>query len=169
MQYLDLSENRLTGELPANLSCSNQLGYADISNNLIVGRLPSCIQSNSSTRVVLSSGNCLNSGDFGFQHPNSYCNQGALAAVLPSANKISGSKSNLGLIFAIVGGVIAGAVLVGLLVFLIFKKQRPEDRESNNIFSTPSAGKSLVQVASRSPAEASKKDLFSTFSSCVIC
>ncbi|CAL9159151.1 unnamed protein product [Musa hybrid cultivar] len=153
-QYLDLSENRLTGKLPANLSCSKQLGYVDISNNLIVGGLPPCIQSNSSTRVVLSSGNCLNSGDFGFQHPSSYCNQGALAAVLPSANKISGSKSNLGLIFAIVGGVIAGAVLVGLLVFLIFKKLRPEDREANNIFSTPSAGKSLVQVASRSPAEA---------------
>ncbi|KAJ8505686.1 hypothetical protein OPV22_006572 [Ensete ventricosum] len=158
VQYLDLSENRLTGELPANLSCSNRLGYADISNNLIVGGLPSCIQSNSSTRLVLSSGNCLNSRAFGFQHPSSYCNQGALAAVLPSANKISGSKSNLGLIFAIVGGVIAGTVLVGLLVFLIFKKLRsklrPEDREANNFFSTPSAGKYVVQVASRSPAEA---------------
>ncbi|KAG6481312.1 probable LRR receptor-like serine/threonine-protein kinase At1g14390 [Zingiber officinale] len=156
MQYLDLSENRLTGEVPANSSCSINLSYVDISNNLIVGRLPSCIQSNSSNRVVLSSGNCLSAVDLGFQHPNTYCNQGALAAVLPSANKISGSKSNLGLIFGIVGGAICGAVLVGLLGFLIFRKMRSakDEEDTRNIFEKTNVGKSFVHVAPRSPLDA---------------
>ncbi|CAL9081540.1 unnamed protein product [Musa textilis] len=153
MQYLDLSGNRMTGEVPANLSCGSQLAYVDISDNLLVGGLPSCIQANSSNRVVLSSGNCLNSDDFELQHPNSYCNQGAMAAILPSANKISGSKSKLGLILGIVGGVVAGAVLIGLLVFLLFRKIRTEDAEVGT-FHTPTAGKSPMQVAPRSPAEA---------------
>ncbi|CAL9202449.1 unnamed protein product [Musa hybrid cultivar] len=153
MQYLDLSGNRMTGEVPANSPCGSQLAYVDISDNLLVGGLPSCIQANSSNRVVLSSGNCLNSDDFELQHPNSYCNQGAMAAILPSANKISGSKSKLGLILGIVGGVVAGAVLIGLLVFLLFRKIRTEDAEVST-FHTPTAGKSLMQVAPRSTAEA---------------
>lgn len=156
MQYLDLSENRLTGEVPANSSCSIELSYVDISNNLIVGGLPPCIQSNSSNRVVLSSGNCLSAVDFGFQHPNSYCNQGALAAVLPSATKISGSKSNLGLIFGIVGGAICGAVLVGSLGFVIFRKMRNANDEeaTRSIFEKTNVGKSFVHVAPRRPSDA---------------
>ncbi|WOK93905.1 hypothetical protein Cni_G02606 [Canna indica] len=155
VQYLDISDNKLTGEVPANLSCSSGLGYVDISNNRFVGGLPSCIQSNSSNRVVAIAGNCLNTLDSGFQHPSSYCNQGAIAAsVLPSANRISGSKSKLGLILGIVGGIIAGLVLVGLLGLLIFKKTRAENPEVSSIFQTPSAGKSLVQHSPRSPAAA---------------
>lgn len=110
----------------------------------------------------------MNLDDFELQHPNSYCNQGAMAAILPSANKISGSKSKLGLILGIVGGVVAGAVLIGLLVFLLFRKIRTEDAEVST-FHTPTAGKSLMQVAPRSTAEASKKDLCDLFSSFVAC
>ncbi|RWW26127.1 hypothetical protein GW17_00009518 [Ensete ventricosum] len=162
MQHLDLSGNRMTGEVPANLSCGSQLLYVDISDNLLVGGLPSCIQANSSNRVVLISGNCLNSDDFELQHPNSFCNQGAMPAILPSANKISGSKSKLGLILGIVGGVIAGAVLIGLLVLLLFRKIRTEDAEVNNTFHSPTAGKSLMQVAPRSTAEAMEISLSCT-------
>ncbi|KAG6538331.1 hypothetical protein ZIOFF_003446 [Zingiber officinale] len=75
---------------------------------------------------MLNSENCLSAvaGDLGIQHPNSYCNQGAVYTVLPSANKINGSKSSLGVISGIVGAVICGAVLAGFLGFMIFRKMR---------------------------------------------
>ncbi|THU45309.1 hypothetical protein C4D60_Mb02t16480 [Musa balbisiana] len=94
IHYLDLSDNTLTGQIPSNVSCGSVLGFVDVTNNLLVGGLPSCMRSNSSNRMVLSSGNCLDVGGMGYQHPNAYCNGAAFAAVLPPANKISGSKSN---------------------------------------------------------------------------
>lgn len=162
LQYLDLSENRLTGEVLVNFSCSLELSYVDISNNLIVGSLPQCIQSNSSNRIVLNSGNCLSAvaGDLGFQHPNSYCNQGAVYTVLPSANKINGSKSSLGAISGIVGGIICGAVLVGFLGFLIFRKTRSAadgQEDTLSSFEKTNARKSYARVAPRSPEDASEK------------
>ncbi|XP_010915091.1 probable LRR receptor-like serine/threonine-protein kinase At1g14390 isoform X1 [Elaeis guineensis] len=155
IRYLDLSGNQLTGQLPANLSCSSGLGYVDISNNLLMGGLPTCIRSNSSSLVVLNSGNCMASGDSSYQHSNSYCNDGALAAILPPADHKSRSKSKLGLIFGIVGGVVGGAVLLGLLVFLVSRRVRAATNPESSMFQKPIAGKTLVQVSpGRTPADA---------------
>lgn len=79
---------------------------------------------------------------------------------MPSATKISGSKSNLGLIFGIVGGAICGAVLVGSLGFVIFRKMRNANDEeaTRSIFEKTNVGKSFVHVAPRRPSDASEKD-----------
>ncbi|XP_072965510.1 probable LRR receptor-like serine/threonine-protein kinase At1g14390 [Typha angustifolia] len=152
IQYLDFSSNKLTGQLSANLSCGARLRFIDISNNLLIGALPSCISSNTSNWVVLDSGNCLSSGDPKYQHPNSYCNEVALAAVLPPPKDNSGSKSNLGLILGIVGGIIGGAVLLGFLMMIVLRRARADHPEVG-ILQKPNAGKASIQVAPRTPAD----------------
>ncbi|CAL9102033.1 unnamed protein product [Musa textilis] len=153
IQYLDLSHNTFTGEIPSNVSCGDELGFIDITNNHLVGGLPSCMRSNTSTRVVLSSGNCLNAGDLKHQHSDAYCNDAAFAAVLPPANKISGSKSNVGVMLGIAGGVVVGAALLLLLVFLAFRRARVEEQKAIAL-PKPVATKSLAQDSTRTPAEA---------------
>lgn len=126
IHYLDLSRNQLAGELPVNLACSNRLSFVDISNNLLVGSLPTCIQANSSGLEVVSSGNCLTSGDLKYQHPSSYCNPGALAAVLPPIGQKAQSKSKLSLIVGIAAAVVGGAAVLGILLLLVFKRGKAE-------------------------------------------
>lgn len=159
VQYLDLSKNKFTGALPTKLACGDKLGFVDISSNLLVGELPSCIVSNSSTRVVFSSANCLILKGSGYQHPKSYCSRDPLAAILPPARREEEEpKNKLGLILGIVGGIIGGAMLVGLLVFLVFKKARPENVESVKLpkLVPIKAMKTTCQVSPRTPADASK-------------
>ncbi|XP_018674424.2 probable LRR receptor-like serine/threonine-protein kinase At1g14390 isoform X1 [Musa acuminata AAA Group] len=153
IRYLDLSHNTFTGEIPSNVSCGEELRFIDITNNHLVGGLPSCMRSNTSTRVVLSSGNCLNAGDLRHQHSDAYCNDAAVAAVLPPASKISGSKSNVGVILGIAGGVVVGAALLLLLVFLAFRRARVEEPKVIAL-PKPVATKSLAQDSTRTPAEA---------------
>ncbi|XP_064986199.1 probable LRR receptor-like serine/threonine-protein kinase At1g14390 isoform X1 [Musa acuminata AAA Group] len=153
IRYLDLSHNTFTGEIPSNVSCGEELRFIDITNNHLVGGLPSCMRSNTSTRVVLSSGNCLNAGDLRHQHSDAYCNDAAVAAVLPPASKISGSKSNVGVILGIAGGVVVGAALLSLLVFLAFRRARVEEPKVIAL-PKPVATKSLAQDSTRTPAEA---------------
>lgn len=157
IQYLDLSHNKLTGQLPQTLNCGNSISFLDISNNMLSGTLPSCMVSNSSNRVVNFSWNCLNSVDLKNQHPNSYCNEGALAAVLPPPNDVSTSKkSNTSLIVGIVGGILGGVVIIAILVGIVLKKVKKEGQfEGGNVFK-PKEGKSLAQKSSRTPAEKSK-------------
>ncbi|CAL9767308.1 unnamed protein product [Musa acuminata subsp. burmannicoides] len=153
IHHLDLSDNTLTGQIPSNVSCGSVLGFVDVTNNLLVGGLPSCMRSNSSNRMVLSSGNCLDVGGTRFQHPNAYCNGAAFAAILPPANKISGSKSNVGAILGIAGGVVVGAALLGLLVFLVFRSSRTVESKAIVLYK-PEAAKSLPQDTTKTPAEA---------------
>ncbi|XP_020088179.1 probable LRR receptor-like serine/threonine-protein kinase At1g14390 [Ananas comosus] len=152
IKYLDLSQNRLTGQLPANLACSNSISFVDLSYNLLSGALPSCINSNSSSRVVIDSWNCLSSSDLRYQHSSGYCNQGALAAILPPPSERSGSKSNLSLILGIVGGIIGGVALLGLLIVLVLRNISAHHPESS-LFAKPIARKPLGQVSSKTPAE----------------
>uniref|UniRef100_A0A6V7QQH2 Protein kinase domain-containing protein n=1 Tax=Ananas comosus var. bracteatus TaxID=296719 RepID=A0A6V7QQH2_ANACO len=125
IKYLDLSQNRLTGQLPANLACSNSISFVDLSYNLLSGSLPSCINSNSSSRVVIDSWNCLSSSDLRYQHSSGYCNQGALAAILPPPSERSGSKSNLSLII----GHISQAVRIGALEVMPYRTFTMEELE----------------------------------------
>ncbi|XP_074558772.1 putative LRR receptor-like serine/threonine-protein kinase At1g14390 [Curcuma longa] len=157
MQHLDLSDNKITGQIAGHVSCSNVLEFVDLSNNLLVGGLPSCLGSNTSSRVVLTTGNCLNAGDLRNQHPNVYCDGAALAAVLPPANKISGSKSNVGVILGIFGGVIGGVALLGLLIFLVFRRARSNEPPNAIVLHKPIAAKSLAQDTPRSPIDAGFK------------
>ncbi|ONK66446.1 uncharacterized protein A4U43_C06F8120 [Asparagus officinalis] len=155
VQYLDLSKNRFSGALPPKLSCGDKLEYVDISRNLLVGGLPSCLVSNSSSRVVLDSWNCMKSMGSKSQHPSSYCSRDPLAAILPpSREKVEGSKSNLGLILGIIGGVIGSAAILALLVFLVFKKVRSEDEENVKLVKLPKpVAKTSVHVSPRTPAD----------------
>jgi hypothetical protein len=160
IQYLDLSHNKLSGQLPNTLQCGNSISFLDISNNMLSGTLPSCMVSNSSNRVVDFSWNCLNSVSVDLkyqqqQYPNSYCNEGALAAVLPPPNDVSTSKkSNTSLIVGIVGGISGGVAIIAIFVGIVLKKAKKEGQfEGGNVFIKPKEGKSLPQKSSRTPAE----------------
>ncbi|KAJ0988056.1 hypothetical protein J5N97_006412 [Dioscorea zingiberensis] len=154
IQYLDLSGNGLTGAFPASVACADELGYVDVSNNLLTGGLPLCLRSNSSKIFVLNSGNCFIGGDPKYQHSGSYCNQGALAAVLPPVEKKSGSKSQLGLILGIVGGIIGGAVVVSLLLFVALRRMKQETfAYDGKLLKKSDPGLPSIQVAPRTPAE----------------
>lgn len=104
---------------------------------------------------MIDSWNCLSSSDLRYQHSSGYCNQGALAAILPPPSERSGSKSNLSLILGIVGGIIGGAALLGLLIVLVLRNISAHHPESS-LFAKPIARKPLGQVSSKTPAEKSK-------------
>nr|CAD1843077.1 unnamed protein product [Ananas comosus var. bracteatus] len=102
LEFLDLSGNTLSGQIPTDLCCGGRLRFVNISDNLLIGALPSCFRTDSLNRVVIAKANCLD--DSKYQRPISYCNQGALAANLPSHEEKSGSRRKFGLLFGIVGG-----------------------------------------------------------------
>ncbi|XP_020572567.1 probable LRR receptor-like serine/threonine-protein kinase At1g14390 [Phalaenopsis equestris] len=153
LQYLDLSANKLQGAFPATLSCGKDLNFVNISSNLLVGSLPPCIRHNSSNLLVLNSWNCLSTADLIYQHPNSYCMKKPLAAVLPDSNKKAGSKSKLGLILSLVGGIIGLVLLFGLLLLLFIRKVKPEINGVKSLHRTIDDSKSIFS-AKRTPADA---------------
>ncbi|MQL70609.1 hypothetical protein Taro_002924 [Colocasia esculenta] len=141
IRQLDLSENVLAGSLPANLSCGAGLEFVDISGNRLVGTLPACIRANSSRLVVLDAWNCLTTADSRYQHRSSYCNEGAIAAVMPRASKKSSPfKNKLGFILGIVGGIAGAALVLGLVLILITKNRRRNNADTGDV-SKPAAGK----------------------------
>ncbi|PPR87044.1 hypothetical protein GOBAR_AA33642 [Gossypium barbadense] len=57
---LNLASNMLSGSLGYyNLTCGNNLEFVDISDNRLTGSLPSCLNSESGNKVVNFSGNCI--------------------------------------------------------------------------------------------------------------
>ncbi|MCL7049802.1 hypothetical protein MKW94_008974 [Papaver nudicaule] len=133
IEYLSLAGNQLTGTFPADVSCAAALGYVDLSHNLLSGKLPSCIESNSSSRVVLYSWNCLSDGNLKYQNPNSFCHEEALAVKPPFRVQEKGSSGiKLGLIFGIVGGAVGGMAILGMLVFIIFRRKGRQEAENNS-------------------------------------
>ncbi|XP_058110784.1 probable LRR receptor-like serine/threonine-protein kinase At1g14390 isoform X2 [Magnolia sinica] len=133
IQYLNLAGNKLTGVLATDVSCGNQLGFVDLSRNLLVGGLPLCIYSNSSKRTVSYSWNCLSSGDLRYQHPYRFCQKEvALAAVMPPLRNKS-SKSKLGLIIGIAGGVVGGVAALAILVWVILTRVGAKRAENGGL------------------------------------
>ena len=49
----------LSGSLPDELSCGDKLGFVDLSSNKLIGQLPSCLNSTSDKRYVKIGGNCF--------------------------------------------------------------------------------------------------------------
>lgn len=122
IQYLNMAGNKLTGSLPKTATCNEELRYIDLSDNLLTGSLPSCISSNSSNKVVLYSGNCLSSVNSANQHPFSFCNNEGAFAANPTGTKKRTSKSNLGLVIGIGVAIAGGLLIIGILLWLIFRK-----------------------------------------------
>ncbi|KAL5761846.1 hypothetical protein ACOSP7_018110 [Xanthoceras sorbifolium] len=122
IEYLNLAENRLSAALPVNISCSAKLHFIDISHNLLIGKLPSCIGLNSTNRTVISSWNCLSSGNSRYQHPYSFCHKEALAVKPPVKSEEQNSSIKLGLILGIIGGVIGVVVVSAMLVLVLLRR-----------------------------------------------
>ncbi|XP_031401283.1 probable LRR receptor-like serine/threonine-protein kinase At1g14390 [Punica granatum] len=131
VQYINLAENQLGGTIRINLSCSGNLTYVDISHNLLVGKLPPCMSSNITNRTVITSWNCLSSGDRKYQHSDSYCRKEALA-VQPQTGSSTTKKEariKLGLILGIIGGTVVATAALGLLILCIIR--RAKERRSS--------------------------------------
>lgn len=71
ISYLNLASNMFSGSFPE-LKCGSSLGFVDISNNKLTGELPSCLDRISDKRVVKFGGNCLSIDDRD-QHQESHC------------------------------------------------------------------------------------------------
>ncbi|KAG0502372.1 hypothetical protein HPP92_002444 [Vanilla planifolia] len=144
LRYLNLSSNKFKGSLPLNLLCGVDLNFVDLSGNLLMGRLPSCIKSNSSSLIVLTSWNCFSAVDSRFQHPNSYCSVKPLAAVFPVTKNKERPKTNLGLMLSLLGGILGGVVVIGLLTFLVIGKVKSENNVVTSVYK-PKSKNILVQ------------------------
>ncbi|KAG0498118.1 hypothetical protein HPP92_002809 [Vanilla planifolia] len=144
LRYLNLSSNKFKGSLPLNLLCGVDLNFVDLSGNLLMGRLPSCIKSNSSSLIVLTSWNCFSAVDSRFQHPNSYCSVKPLAAVFPVTKNKERPKTNLGLMLSLLGGILGGVVVIGLLTFLVIGKVKSENNVVTSVYK-PKSKKHFVQ------------------------
>ncbi|KAI4314200.1 hypothetical protein L6164_027133 [Bauhinia variegata] len=134
--YLNLAENRLSGNLSVNTACNAALTSVDISNNLLVGKLPHCIGLKSLNRTVVYLWNCLSDGKLSYQHPSSYCKKEETIAVEPprkSQTQKKESSMKLGLILGIIGGCVGIAALLALFVLFILKKSKAERAKSKNL------------------------------------
>ncbi|KAF5449684.1 hypothetical protein F2P56_030103 [Juglans regia] len=153
IQNLSLAKNQLRGTLPINISCNDELKLVDISHNLLTGKLPSCLASKSSNRTVLYSWNCLSSGNSKYQHPYRFCHKEALAVKPPIKSKKRESSIKLGLILAIIGGVVAMAGILGLLILVVVRRT-DERRDKDNKFDRSVADKMSIRSSPRSNMDA---------------
>ncbi|RZC79881.1 hypothetical protein C5167_042458 [Papaver somniferum] len=130
IEYFNVAGNQLTGTFPADVSCGGKLEFVDLSHNLLSGKLPLCIESNSTSRVVLYSWNCLSDGNLKFQNPNSFCHEEALA-VKPPLRVQEKASGKIGLVLGIIGGAIGAMAILGMLVFIIIRRKGREATEHN--------------------------------------
>ncbi|KAK6163127.1 hypothetical protein DH2020_002968 [Rehmannia glutinosa] len=69
--------NKFTGKLLQNMSCNGQLEFVNFSENRLTGELPDCLEI-AKTGLFLYDGNCL-SKRYKHQHPSYFCHSEALA------------------------------------------------------------------------------------------
>ncbi|KAI3988507.1 hypothetical protein MKX01_026321 [Papaver californicum] len=121
--YLNVVANKFTGMLLENVSCNARLGFADLSSNLLTGRVPTCLVSSSRNRVVQDARNCLATGDQN-QHPYFFCRNEALAVgIIPSSQKKQRGAAKAKIVLIIVGVTSATIALVGLIIFLVMRRE----------------------------------------------
>ncbi|CAI0384832.1 unnamed protein product [Linum tenue] len=75
MTVFDIGGNKFSGKLSESQSCGVGLEFVDLSSNFLTGNLPKCLAVKNSSRTVLFDGNCLKgTGDrASLQRPLSYC------------------------------------------------------------------------------------------------
>ncbi|CAN6455992.1 unnamed protein product [Victoria cruziana] len=138
IQYLNLRGNKFTGLLSVHLKCNSKLQFVDISNNLLTGGLPTCLHT-SPSRTVSYSGNCLNDTSK-YQHQYSFCSNQALAAIPPPIKKKT-SSNKLVLLLGVAGGIVVGAVIIGFLMLVVFRRcKATNSRSQKTKVITASAG-----------------------------
>ncbi|KAJ1259713.1 hypothetical protein BS78_10G176800 [Paspalum vaginatum] len=162
LRYIDLSSNRLAGQLPASTACAGSLAFVDVSANLLTGPPPPCMRGNSSARTVLVAGNCF--ADAKQQRASSYCSPGALAAVLPPPQADGGAgkgkRGEVGMVLAIAGSVLGGALLIALLTVLVLRRARRKHPDEATVLPkspAPTPAKKADGLKLKAPAKAAQK------------
>jgi hypothetical protein len=125
IEYLNIAGNHFTGLLAANMSCGDNLRFVDVSSNLLTGSLPSCLTGAAGPRkpTVSAASNCLSAAAAGWQHQSLFCQNQALAVgIVPDQAHSKKSGAKTALVVGIVAAALAGAVLVGVAVFLAVRK-----------------------------------------------
>ncbi|KAE9455571.1 hypothetical protein C3L33_12556, partial [Rhododendron williamsianum] len=107
--------NKFTGVLYGNTSCNARLAFVNLSSNYLTGELPRCLQSNSSTRIVQYSGNCLSQSSAQEQHPYPFCRIEALAVKINPHERERKSIKRSVLASSSVGGIFGGIALCVVL------------------------------------------------------
>ncbi|KAJ8529371.1 hypothetical protein K7X08_036206 [Anisodus acutangulus] len=123
LYYLDISGNKLTGKLLKNVTCSQDPSFVNLSSNYLTGELPECLHSNSGSKIVLFSGNCLSNREQ-WQHPYSFCHNEALAVSIEPHNKekVKGGNGKAVLASSMVGGFVGVVAIIGL-AFVVVRKE----------------------------------------------
>ncbi|TXG49223.1 hypothetical protein EZV62_025098 [Acer yangbiense] len=119
--HLDIHGNKLGGMLFKNMSCSSTttLDYVDLSSNLLTGDLPTCLLQ----RVVLYSRNCLSNQEQ-VQNPSKFCHNEALAVKITPHDKQKRSKTPCPksvLASSMVGGTVGGIAFLGIGLLVVRK------------------------------------------------
>ncbi|KAK0592046.1 hypothetical protein LWI29_012391 [Acer saccharum] len=119
--HLDIHGNKLNGMLFKNMSCSSTttLDYVDLSSNLLTGDLPTCLLQ----RVVLYSRNCLSNQEQ-VQNPSKFCHNEALAVKITPHDKQKSSKTPCPksvLASSMVGGTVGGIAFLGIGLLVVRK------------------------------------------------
>lgn len=118
--YLNIAGNKFTGMLFGYQSCNDELEFVDLSSNLLTGNLPTCLKSDSKKRVVLYGRNCLATEEQN-QHPLSFCRNEALAVGIIPHRKKQKQAAKAVLVLGTIGGILGGIILV-CLVFLVVRR-----------------------------------------------
>ncbi|XP_021773393.1 probable inactive leucine-rich repeat receptor-like protein kinase At3g03770 [Chenopodium quinoa] len=126
--YVNIAGNKFHGMLLQNMTCGADLNFVDLSFNYLTGDLPACLKSRNRSRNIHYRGNCLSNGRQR-QHPYAFCHNEALAVeISPHKGKEKGSKVVVAM--SIVGATsLAGLMVLG--VGLVFSKQsfkKPQTR-----------------------------------------
>nr|CAB3468275.1 unnamed protein product [Digitaria exilis] len=143
LRYINLSRNRLDGQLPATTACAEALAFVDVSANQLTGARPACMRGNSSARTVLVAGNCF--ADAKQQRASTYCSPGALAAVLPppqgngGGGHGRGKGGEIGMILAIAGSIVGGALLIALVLMVVLRRARRRHPEVSVLPKSPAS------------------------------
>ncbi|KAF3331153.1 putative inactive leucine-rich repeat receptor-like protein kinase [Carex littledalei] len=128
IKYLSIEGNRFTGTLVRNMSCNEELEFVDLSENLLSGNVPACLDpDNQHSKAVLYSGNCLGGtqNSAGKQNPFVFCQNQALAVgiVTPRKEGNTEKKKKTGVAVGIVGAVALGVLLGAILVFFALRRK----------------------------------------------
>ncbi|KAG9452081.1 hypothetical protein H6P81_004985 [Aristolochia fimbriata] len=122
IHYLNISGNKLSGMLFENISCNGELEFVDLSANLLSGSLPACLLSDSKSKVVRYSRNCLETAVQN-QHPHWFCQNQALAVGIANHNKRKSQTNNkVVVLLSTLGGITGMIVLVSLLILLVRRR-----------------------------------------------